>query len=94
MIKLRFTADRITEDSATEGLAAESGWINPDYSKKEIFEDQTEPEIFETKEEALERIEEVLGAYTTDNEQDFYGVDNDQDTITGDYYGYAAHIEE
>lgn len=93
MIKLRFTAERITEESAAEGMAAESGWVEAG-NKHQIYEEQTPAEEFETREEVMARIEEVIGSYEGEDGENFYGVDLDNDYVSGDSYRYAAHIEE
>lgn len=90
---VRFTADRITEESAAEGMAAESGWIDP-MRMKDIRENREDVGVygFGTKAAAVEWVESVIGAVETTDGESYYGIDSKQDIITGDYWSYAAHI--
>ena len=90
---VRFTADRITEESGAEGMAAESGWIDP-MNMKEIFPNREDVGVygFGTWGEAVEWIESVIGAVETTDGESYYGIDSQMDMITGDYWRYAAHI--
>lgn len=90
---VRFTADRITEESASEGMAAESGWIDP-MRMKDIHPNREDVGVygFGTKAEALEWVETVIGSVETSDEESYYSIDAQQDMYTGDYWRYAAHI--
>lgn len=90
---VRFTADRITEESSSEGMAAESGWIDP-MNMKEIFPNREDVGVygFGTWDAAVEWVETVIGSIETGDRETFYTVDAQMDMITGDYWRYAAHI--
>lgn len=92
---VRFTADRITEESGAEGMAAESGWIDP-IRMKEIYPNRSDVGVygFGTWAEAVEWVETVIGAVETGDRETFYTVDAELDMITGDYWRYAAHISD
>ena len=95
LVWVRFTADRITEESAAEGMAAESGWIDP-IRARDIRPNREDvaPYGFSSREEAVEWVESVIGAIETGNYVTYYGVDAQQDMETGDYWMYAAHLSE
>ena len=92
--EVRFTGERITEESAAEGDAAERGWVNPSWSRKRLYakRENVAYTAFDTREEAEEHIESILGSYTSDDRENYYAEDADQDLETGDYWKYAAHI--
>lgn len=95
MFEVRFTADRITEESASEGLAAENGFIVPNWSMRKIVADsEVVPETFETRKDAVEHIERTIGAVYADGGDRFYSEDEDLDFATGDRWMYAGHITE
>ena len=90
---VRFTADRITEESASEGMAAESGWIDPIRARDiQPNREDVAPYGFGTRAEAVDWIESVIGAVETTDGESYYGIDSQMDMITGDYWRYAAHI--
>ena len=90
---VRFTADRITEESAAEGMPAESGWVNPG-SLKDIREHAGVRAVgFDTLAECQEYIESTIGTTEPTEGDTYYAVDSEQDLETGDYWKYAAHIE-
>lgn len=93
MVWVRFTADRITEESAAEGMAAESGWIDPIRARDIMPErEDVAPYGFDSREEAVAWIPSVIGEVETSDEETFYAVDSVQDKETGDYWRYAAHL--
>lgn len=94
--EVRFTGERITEESAGQGDAAERGWVNPSWNRKQLYPKQADVRAtgFDTREEAEEFIESIIGSYTTDDGENYYAEDSDLDKETGDYWKYAAHIEE
>ena len=97
MIEVRFTADRVAATPDTEeGLATESGWIVPSWSMRQIVDDPEMiiPEVFDTREEALARIEEVIGSVENEERGTFYASDAVIDFQTGDSWHYAGHITE
>lgn len=93
-ISVAFTADHVTEASAEFGTPAESGWIDPDYSMKEIYAEREDVQIFSfpTLEEAEEYIEQVIGEFEPTEGENYYAVDTQHDMVTGDYWRYAGHI--
>lgn len=92
---VRFTADRITEESAAEGMAAESGWVDPKWSRRKLHDDPKYVTAagFDTLAECQEYIESVIGATEPTEGDTYYAVDAEQDVETGDHWKYAAHIE-
>lgn len=94
--EVRFTGERVTEESAAKGEPAERGWVNPSWSRKRLYPNKSDSRAqgFDTREDAEAFIESVLGAYTSDFGENYYAEDADQDKETGDYWKYAAHIEE
>lgn len=95
MVDVIFTAARFTEESIGMGLPAETGWIDPNWSMKEIvdFEESESiiPQSFDDEDEAIAYIESVIGYVTRDGDN-FYAEDEDMDLITGDRYSYTANI--
>lgn len=93
---VRFTGERITEESAAQGDAAERGWVNPSWSRTTLYAEQDKVPYtgFDTREEAEAFIESTIGSYTTDDGENYYADDSDLDKETGDYWKYAAHVEE
>lgn len=94
---VRFTGERITEESAAEGMPAESGWADPQWSRRKLHEEQKSVRAtgFDTLTEAQEFIESTIGPYepTEAPEGPYYQIDAEQDLETGDYWKFAAHIE-
>ena len=95
LVWVRFTAERITEESAAEGMAAESGWIDPIRARDiQPNREDVAPYGFGTRKDAVEWIESVIGAVETSDGESYYGIDAQQDMKTGDYWRYAAHLSE
>lgn len=95
LVWVRFTADRITEESAAEGMAAESGWVDPIRARDiQPNREDVAPYGFGSREEAVEWIESVIGAIETGDYETYYAIDAVQDMETGDYWKYAAHLSE
>lgn len=92
---VRFTGERITEESAAHGDAAERGWVEPSWNRKNLREKQEDVRAtgFYTLAEAEEFIESILGAYQPTEGGTYYAEDSEQDAETGDYWRYAAHVE-
>lgn len=95
---VRFTGERITEESASEGMPAESGWVNiHSYSRRTMIEDRSKVTShgFDTLAEAQEYIDSQIGPCEPVEapEGAYYQMDAEQDIKTGDYFKYAAHIE-
>lgn len=91
---VQFTADRVTEESAAEGMAAESGWIDPELSMRRIFDDADEVAAFrfDTYEEAESFIEETIGECEDASAPSYYA--KDERIYDGESWRYAGHIEE
>lgn len=96
MYKIKFTGERVTEESAEQGDFAEAGWIDPQFSFKVVHEEAEDVPTFfaETFDEAAELIENYIGMTETDGGGSFYAVDSKLDYETGDTWSYAAHVEE
>lgn len=92
--KVRFTGERITEESAHYGDFAEAGWIDPNYSKTVLFQDRDDVSVYSLadKEDAVELIRSHIGSTHSDDDETFYALDGRQEGT--DYWMYAAHIEE
>jgi hypothetical protein len=89
-----FTGMRMTDESAELGDWAESGWVNIKWSLREFLDEQPDPIVFDTKDEAEEFVDSEIGVVSTDNGINYYAEDMDVDYITGDWFAYHAVIEE
>lgn len=94
------TCDRVTHESASEGMAEESGWIDWNWSPRAIFENRNDagplvsiplPLTDDDREDILSRIGEVSSSWEGDDGT-YYASDSDIDYATGDDYRYAVHI--
>ena len=94
------TCDRVTDESAAEGEAEESGWIDWDWSSRTIFDSSNDvrplvsiplPLTDDDREDILSRIGEVSAAWEGDDGT-YYAADSDIDYVTGDDYRYAVHV--
>ena len=96
MFFVTFTADRITEESASEGMAADGGFVNIEVDRFNILEDfdSVIEHGFDSFPELLEFIEEQIGDTEGDSSRSLYAIDpqrmNYDDGVT---YMFAAHIE-
>ena len=92
---VRFTGERITEESAANGDVAERGWIDPVFSWHELFDAKNDARAyrFDSLDEVLDFIHDEIGDTEDIDGDTFYAVDSRQDFETGDYWNYAAHIE-
>lgn len=90
-----FTGDMVTDESASRGDFAASGWIDPNWSMFTLFENRGEVPVFvaETMEEVVEGIESHIGATGTADGEDYYSLDTKTDS-DGNYWSYAAHVRE
>lgn len=95
MIKVTFTGERSTEESAAEGMVAESGWMDMDFSRTEILDSPAEAKVHEcdSMEDALNLINDYIGDFEPSERGTYYGTDAHMDFTTGDVYTYAAHVE-
>lgn len=95
MFDVRFTADLITEESAAEGMVAESGWVSPNSMRSIIsIKEDVEPESFDTLEEAVDYIQSMIGSVSDAGGGSYYAEDSSIDYINGDHWNYAAHVTE
>lgn len=96
MFRVRFTADVVTEESAALGDVDRRGWVDPKWSMREVFDgrEDVRSEVFDTEAEALKYIADTIGAYDDNGDGTYYSQDASQDWKTGEYWSYAAHIEE
>lgn len=94
------TADRVTHESAAEGMAEESGWIDWNYSSRTIHSNRNDvrplvsiplPITEDDREDIFSRIGEVSSSWEGECGT-YYASDSDQDYATGDDYHYAVHI--
>lgn len=96
-VKLRFTYEVVTDESAKHGDAERRGWYVDGFECDES--DETASEYFElcTAREAIERIAHTVGAIDSisecDGSADIYPADSDTNYQTGDETQYCAHIE-
>lgn len=74
-----------------------TGWIDPTWSMYQLHVDKEDvaplefdPE-FDDSIDAL--IEETIGAIDSVEGQTYYGADSAQETSTGFYWAYCAHVE-
>ena len=96
MFEVRFTADVVTPESAEHGDYDRSGWIDPKWSKTEIYDDYKDVTTFkfDTREDAESFIMETIGEADSYDGSSWYAADSHDDYVTGDNWSYAAHIEE
>lgn len=96
MFEVRFTADVVTEESAASGDYDRSGWIDPEFSKTQLFDVREDVKIyrFDSREEAEKFILETIGDHDSYDGFAWYAADTHEDYVTGDSWSYAAHIEE
>lgn len=93
MHRVTFTADRYTEESLSEGIAEESGYVNVEWNKQSIMaEDDEFFKDFDTRDEAEAYIEENLGD-TEQSGDSYYATDSETDS-EGDTWNFAGHIDE
>ena len=99
VIRVYATCERVTPESASEGVAAESGWVTSLDSRMfyesrndvaPVFECNTE-EFDEEAENELISLLNSLGSNYSDDGSTIYGQERDEDYATGDEYGYALH---
>lgn len=94
--EVSFTADVVTEESAAEGMAARSGWVDKAWSRTEVFENKEDVRVhlFDTREEAEEFIESEIGSADSYDGEDWYAADPHEDYRTGESVHYCGHITE
>lgn len=95
-VKIRFTYDVVTEESAQDGDVAERGWYIPGMGKFPV-EDESASEFVEcTARAAVKDIESVVGAIGDVSAHGhiaaFYSADPEEDYRTGENTSYCAHI--
>lgn len=96
MFFVTFTVDRITEESASEGMAADGGFVNIELDRFNILEDSETPieHGFDSFPELLAFVEEQIGATEGDSSRALYAVDPQRMSYAdGETYMFAAHIE-
>lgn len=94
--EVAFTGDVTDHEHASQGMVRESGWVSPEWSMRQLFEDKEDVKVFlfDTLEEAEAKIEEVIGETDTDGGGSYYAKDSKDDYRTGDNWSYAGHITE
>lgn len=96
-VKIRFTYDVVTEESAQHGDTAKRGWYIPGMGKFAEDDASASEHIVCTAKQAVEEIQRTVGSIDSisDNRNGatFYPADSEQDYQTGDYTSYHAHVE-
>lgn len=94
--EVAFTGEVTDEAHASEGMARESGWINSRWSMRVLHAEKEDVRVyvFDTLEEAEEKIRETIGDTETDGGGSYYATESRDDYETGDNWSYAAHITE
>ena len=97
MFKVTFTGSRVVIGNTT-GDHDETGWIDPEWSMFALYSDAEDVRTkeFDTRAEALEFIDETIGATVVNmaGGDSFYAQDTSEDPRSGDTFFYAGHIEE
>lgn len=93
------TGEYVTEESAAEGMAAESGWVDPGWSNRVFFDSRNDVRPVldtDTDDEDLEDdirfVLEELGSYYDNGDGTFYSDSPEQDYEKGGHYTYAIHF--
>jgi hypothetical protein len=92
------TGDHVTAESAASGDVAESGYIDPNWSRTTIQDRNNAGPLFwvrEDDDELPQLVREALAElHMPDDNHDgtFYGQGEEQDPETGDYFTYAVHF--
>lgn len=94
--EVAFTADVVTEESASEGMADRSGWVDIAWSRREVYENKEDVRVhlFDTREEAEAFIESEIGSADSYDGEHWYAADPSQDFRTGEDWNYCGHITE
>lgn len=92
--KIYITATAVDPDTGDTS----TGWIDPTWSmhqlhdnKEDVAPVEFDPE-FDDSLDAL--IEETIGSIDSVEDTTYYGADSPQETSTGLYWSYCAHVEE
>ena len=94
--EVAFTADVVTAESAEHGDADRRGWIDWDWSSRQVHENKEDVRvhIFDTREEAEKYIEDTIGTADSYDGYDWYAADPREDYRTGESWNYCGHITE
>lgn len=96
MVKIRFTYDVVTDESAANGDTAERGWYIPGMGKFAEDDASASAHIEMRAREAVEEIQRTVGAIDSvsvyGNRATFYAADAKENYRTGESTRYAAHI--
>lgn len=94
--EVAFTADVVTEESASEGMADRSGWVDLAWSRTQVHSNKEDVRvhIFDTRAEAEAFIESELGYADSYDGENWYAADTHDDYVTGEQWNYCGHITE
>lgn len=98
-VKIRFTYDAVTPESAADGCSADSGWYVPGLGFGRFpVEDETASEHTEmTGREAVKAIRDVVGyvehAQHDGDSMSVYGSAQTEDYTTDEEVSYCAHLK-
>lgn len=98
VLRVYVTADRVSPESASEGMPAESGWTSA-VGERTLYDARNYvTPVFEARvplsdddRNELTRVVGTLGAYGTDDGSTLYGEDAHENYETGDWYNYCLH---
>lgn len=94
--EVSFTADVTTPESASAGMADRSGWVDIEFSRRQVFENKEDVRVhlFDTLEAAEEFIESEIGSADSYDGEHWYAADVKDDYQTGEQWSYCGHVKE
>lgn len=93
MFDVRFTATVKNFDTEDEF----NGWVSPSWNRYGLYSEKEDVQVdsFDTLEEAVQHIEDTIGALEHDEgSESYYSLDEDLNHESGEYWYRAGHIEE